>query len=313
MAINGNVLMAEDGVAYNFLKKGKVKDVYTSPDGQELLFDFTNRISVFDKVIPSQVPRKGEAICRGTAYWLIKMKDAGICDTEYIGMVSPSRMKVKKADVMKKPTRRTDSYFIPAEFICRYYAAGSLIDRMKDGKIKPEEVGLDHIPKSGEKLPEPLFEATTKFEKFDRPLSMRETLKLTGLTYREYEGIKEATIKIDDVIAREVGQRGLIHADGKKEFAFTEGRNLMIVDTFGTGDEDRFWDKKAHEENGTTVEVSKELVRQYYKQTGYHASLMEARKVGAPEPEIPALPDEMVQKTSELYIQLHKMLTGEEL
>jgi len=120
----------------------------------------------------------------------------------------------------------------------------------------------------------------------------------------------EAVLKIDDRLNADVQRRGLIHVDGKKEFAMDGERELMLVDTFGTADEDRFWDLAAHNE-GKHVELSKEFVRQYYRQIGYHKALMEARAVGKPEPEIPPLPPGITKQVSALYVDLFERLTGE--
>ena len=84
----------------------------------------------------------------------------------------------------------------------------------------------------------------------------------------------------------------------------------MIVDTFGTADEDRWWDSAQYAQ-GKCVELSKEMVRQYYRDIGYHEKLYAARKNHMPEPDIPALPQEMVEKVSEMYIGLYERLTGE--
>ncbi len=88
-----------------------------------------------------------------------------------------------------------------------------------------------------------------------------------------------------------------------------EDRSIMAVDTFGTADEDRFWDGDQYE-MGRFVELSKEFVRQHYRNTGYHEELYSARKAGRAEPDIPALPDEMVKKVSDLYLSLFERITG---
>jgi phosphoribosylaminoimidazole-succinocarboxamide synthase len=84
----------------------------------------------------------------------------------------------------------------------------------------------------------------------------------------------------------------------------------MIVDTFGTADEDRFWDIKEFED-GRCVERSKEFVRQYYRKIGYYDELMKAREGGEAEPPIPSLPNEIIQQISQIYIDLFEDLTGQ--
>ena len=295
------------------IKKGKVKDVY-EVDGNKLLFEFSDRISVFDKPIPTLIPHKGETLARTSAYWFEVTSQLGI-KTHFIEFIPPNKMCVKRVNVISDYsllTQTTINYLIPLECITRYFVYGSLFDRIKNGVIKPEQLGFrpTHEIKLGEELPEPYFEVTTKLEKFDRNLTTEEALKISSLTKEEFERMKEICLKIDEEINRKAKQRGLIHVDGKKEFAFDEERDLMVVDTFGTADEDRFWDAKEFE-RGNFVERSKEVVRQYYKKTGYYKKLMEARKEGKEEPPIPPLPNEMVEKVSEIYIKLFEDITGE--
>ncbi len=141
-------------------------------------------------------------------------------------------------------------------------------------------------------------------------LTIDEAIEMAGLTKDEFENIKETVLKLDEKIGEDVGKRGLIHVDGKKEFAFDPERSLMLIDTFGTADEDRFWDAASYEE-GKFVEMSKEYVRQHYRGISYLAELEEARKKSETEPDIPALPDDVTPKVSELYINLYEKITGD--
>ena len=296
------------------IRKGKVKEVYETENKDELEFFFTDRISVFDKIIPSDVPHKGETLCRTSAYWFSVAENIGI-KTHFIKTILPNRMRVKKVDVIRdysKLNEKTTNYLIPLEFICRYYVAGSLFDRIKNKEIKNETLGFDrdYNVKYGDKLPTPFFEVTTKLEKTDRKLGLKEALKISGLGKEEYEEIKEIFFRMDSEINSAVRQRGLIHVDGKKEFAFDENRSIMLIDTFGTADEDRFWDRNKYEK-GEFVELSKEYVRQYYRETGYYEKITSARKNGLTEPDIPSLPDDKIQKVSRLYIDLFERITGE--
>ncbi|MDR0523502.1 MAG: phosphoribosylaminoimidazolesuccinocarboxamide synthase [Candidatus Methanoplasma sp.] len=295
------------------LMTGKVKEVYIV-DGDTLEFAYTDNISVFDKIIPSKIPHKGETLCRTAKYWFGILSENGILN-HYISEPSGDRMRVRRVEVIRDYSRiRKDSsnYLIPLEIICRHYAAGSLMDRLKSGEVSPEDLGFEagREVAYGERLPRPFIEATTKLEEHDSNLTDEEAKEMAGLSDRDYEEIKEAVLRIDGIIEREAAKRGLIHCDGKKEFGYDRERRLMVIDTFGTLDEDRWWDLEEYRK-GNIVELSKEFVRRHYRDTGYHARLMEARAKGLPEPDIPALPDDLVARVSGLYVSMYERITGE--
>ncbi len=299
--------------APKFLRRGKVKEVYEiSPT--ELEFRFTNDISVFDKHIPSEIPHKGETLARTAAYWFELCSRLGI-PHHYLGLAGPTAMRVKRVQVVPKPATlgpHPKGYLVPLELIVRYYLAGSMWDRVKSGQVSAEMLGF---PKGktltyGVPLPEPHFEVTTKLEPVDRLLSRAEALSLSALEPTQLDGIRETILKVDTAMQKEVGPRGLIHVDGKKEFAVDAEGVLMVVDTFGTADEDRFWDQAAYD-RGRQVDFSKEFVRQHYRGTGYYDALLKARQAGTPEPPIPALPPLLVDEVSRLYTTVYQRLTGE--
>jgi phosphoribosylaminoimidazole-succinocarboxamide synthase len=317
-----------------FVKKGKVKEVYEAENHGKYLFKFTDQISVFDKIIPSLIPRKGESLLRCSAHWFRTASKLGI-QHHYEKSMLPSMMVVKRAGAFPvkdgEPVyswannERTD-YQLPLEVIARYYIAGSMFDRIQDGRVKPEDLGYPtgYDPKKikmGEKLPQPLVEVTTKFEPTDRHLTDEEGCRIAGMRPEEYKEMVGIVLALDEEIARQVEPRGLLHFDGKKEFAFGPHRELMLIDTFGTGDEDRFVNKRAYEDRGEIIEISKEYVRQYYRKIGYHDELQKVRKQNKelkksqkdtlPEPDIPALPQEQIDETSRLYLKLMEMVTGE--
>lgn len=297
------------------IRTGKVKEVY-EVDKDTLEFVFTDNVSVFDKIIPSSIPCKGETLCRTAAFWFQLLKTKGF-RTHFTEYIPPNRMRVKRFNVIEDYDlidNTTSNYLIPLEIICRHYVAGSLLDRVKEGKIKPEDLGFaaGHQVVYGEKLPRPFLEATTKLEEVDRNLDEKEAKSIAGLSDQEYQQILDTVMAIDEIVADEVAERLLIHVDGKKEFGYDEERQLMIIDTFGTLDEDRWWDADSYSV-GVVDELSKEFVRQHYRETGYFDLLMEARKKGRPEPDIPALPVEVVEKVSLLYQEMFERITGESL
>src|SRR5207245_3580071 len=117
---------------------------------------------------------------------------------------------------------------------------------------------------------------TTELGEVDRELTEEEAVKIWEPSRLEFDDRVRTVLQIDERLNTEVRKRGLIHVDGKKEFAMDDERHLMLVDTFGTADEDRFWDLGAYEK-GQQIELSKEFVRQYYRKIGYHQALMDAR------------------------------------
>lgn len=291
------------------VRVGKVKEVYD--EGDTLLFKFTDKISVFDKIIPSTIPSKGESLCRTAEFWFKITSESARVKTHLIERVSPTEMRVRKFTVREgNGSIFSINYLIPLEFVARYYVAGSLFDRVKEGKVSLEDLGVASFPKYGQKLDDPFLEVTTKFEKFDRPLQIHEALEIGGLRKQELDEIYDAILRIDRRIEKQVAPNGLIHADGKKEFAMGESREPIVVDTFGTADEDRFWDRQQYDD-GKIVELSKESVRQYYRSTGYHDKLYEAREKGTTEPDISPLPAELVDRTSKLYRDLFERITGQ--
>jgi phosphoribosylaminoimidazole-succinocarboxamide synthase len=293
------------------LMKGKVKEAYDL--GDRLEFQFTDNISVFDKVIPSLVPFKGETLSREGVYWFDRAAKMGI-KTHFLKYLPPASMICKKVDILQpgQITGNSKNCLIPLEWICRWYVAGSLYDRVKAKKISSSSLGFasGHKVVYGEALPEPFLEVSTKLEKTDRLLNKEEALQISGLSPKEYEDAREIVLKIDEDIGRSVSSRGLIHADGKKELAFDGERQIMVIDVYGTADEDRFWDKARYDE-GKFVDLSKEYVRQYYRQTGYKELLYKARDAGREEPPIPPLPQDVVAETGRIYIKLFEMITGE--
>lgn len=298
--------------APQYLRRGKVKEVYAiSPT--ELEFRFTNDISVFDKHIPSEIPCKGETLARTAEYWFRRCSELGIRH-HFLQLTSPTAMRVRRVQVVPQPRTlgpNPKNYLVPLEFIVRYYLAGSMWDRVKAGKVSSTALGFPagRELQYGEKLPEPHFEMTTKLEPVDRLLTKEEALELSALDPATLERIRETILHIDEAMQLDIAPRGLLHVDGKKEFAIDSEGVPMVVDTFGTADEDRFWDRDSFE-RGRPVEFSKEFVRQHYRSTGYYDQLMKARQEGKAEPDIPALPPLLVDEVSRLYTTVYTRLTG---
>ncbi len=293
---------------------GKVKQVWSTDDPNVIEFRYTDQISVFDQIIPSLVPRKGESLNRTSCHWFKLVEESGICDTHVIEMNAPDRVLARRFDVVREPgaiSQDRENVFVPLEVICRHYLAGSGWRRYKRGDAPAEEFGFEPgtVLVEGVKLPKPYLEVSTKFEKFDRLLDRDEALEISNITEDEFDAILDIVVKVDEIINQEAAKRGLIHVDGKKEFALGKERKPVLVDSFGTLDEDRWWDAESYA-NGEIVQLSKESVRVHYLGTGHHAELYAARQEGAQEPPIPALPQEIIDQTAKLYADMYERLTG---
>ena len=296
------------------LYSGKVKQVWSTDDPDIIEFRYTDRISVFDQIIPSMIPRKGESLNRTSCHWFNLIEEAGICDTHLIEMNAPDRCLAKRFDVIREARAipsDMENVFVPLEVICRHYLAGSAWRRYKRGDVGPEEFGFgaDVDLVEEQKLPKPYLEVSTKFEKFDRLLERKEALEISGLSDSEFDSIMDIVLKVDTLIEVEATSRGLIHVDGKKEFALGTGRKPVLVDSFGTLDEDRWWDVE-DVARGEAKSLSKESVREHYLATGHHSELSAARNTGGVEPAIPALPESVIDTTAALYATMYERITG---
>ena len=297
------------------LYSGKVKQVWSTEDPDIIEFRYTDQISVFDQIIPSLIPRKGESLNRSSCHWLKMVEHAGICKTHMIEMTAPDRVRARRFEVIREPgaiPQDMENVFVPLEVICRHHLAGSGWRRYKKGDASAEEFGFPAGTEleEGVKLPVPYLEVSTKFEAFDRLLDREEALEISNLREEEFDEILRLVLLIDELIETEVSKRGLIHVDGKKEFALGPGRVPVLVDSFGTLDEDRWWDLPAYQ-NGEVVQLSKEFVRAHYIESGHHKELYDARSSGAEEPPIPALPQSVIDETADLYASMFERLTGE--
>ena len=298
------------------LYKGKVKEVWSTEDPDVIEFRYTDQISVFDQIIPSLVPRKGESLNRTSCHWFKLVEEAEICQTHVIEMNAPDRVLARRFEVIREPgaiPRDMENVFVPLEVICRHYLAGGGWRRYDRGDVGSEEFGFQPgtVLYEGIKLPAPYLEVSTKFEKFDRLLDRKEALEISNLKEEEFDAILDIVVKIDEIINREASKRGLILVDGKKEFALGHGRVPVLVDSFGTLDEDRWWAADDYE-NGKIVSLSKEFVWEHYLSTCHYELISDAREECTEHDPIPPLPDELIRQTSELYATMFERLTGQE-
>lgn len=285
---------------------GSVKDleIIQKPTRDDMgigRFHFSDRYSVFDwGEMPDHIEGKGAALCLMGAYCFEKLEEQNV-KTHYRGLVDsagkvvrfkelrqPSNImevnlvNVYKPEICSEQGKLTYDYtvygsklkncLIPLEIIYRngLPEGSSVFKRLEQGKIMPQDLGLDHYPKPGERFAKPIFDVSTKLEQTDRYLTWEEAKKIAGLTNIELIAVKTALSKVDDTITEMACHAGLENEDGKIELAFDETRKLMVVDVVGTLDECRFTFQGFH--------VSKEIARQFYKKTRWYTEVEEAKK-----------------------------------
>jgi len=265
-------------------------------------FRFSDRYSAFDwGEMPDRMESKGAALCMMGAFCFERLEEKGI-NTHYRGVVS-SDGKVVKTDELEQPvdvmevklvnvyrpsvmsgegrlrydystfTPNLRNYLIPIETVYRngLPEGSSVFDRLKQGELTIDVLGLDHYPTPGERLTRPLLDVSTKLEEADRHITWETAQRIAGLTAEELEEVKDLVLKVDRLITQIALRADLENEDGKVELAFDPERRLMVVDVVGTLDECRFTYKGLH--------VSKEIARQYYRKVGWYDDVEEAKRV----------------------------------
>ncbi len=323
---------------------GSVKEIKTLEKASETKegtgeFEFSDRYSVFDwGEMPDHISQKGAALCVLSAYFFDILEKNNI-KTHFLGLFDggswkkfpdikhPSdRMKVKLVRVLKPAYDKNSgaydyssykgagkNFLIPLEVIYRNKLpeGSSVFKRLKSGAITYKDLGLGHEPVPGEKLEKPILDVSTKLEHIDRYISWEEAKNISGLSEEKMPGIKSMILKINDIITKECSRAGLENVDGKFEFAVDPEGGIMVVDVLGTPDECRFLFEGFH--------ISKEITRRWYRDTEWAAEAEKAKKEYAGDwkehvkAEPPALPPEMKQKISEMYMAVANSITGKNL
>jgi len=268
-------------------KRGKVKDVYDLGHDQ-LLFIFTDRVSAYDVVLPSTIPRKGEVLCKLAAFWFDYLK----VPHHMLRVEDTNRMVVRRLKM------------IPVEAVVRGYLYGSLYERLKRG-----EISLPIGPVLAARLPEPYFDPTTKSDVKDEPVSLEQIEEEGWLDGAQLGEVRKRTVEIYKRMSERAEGAGFILADLKLEFGFDKEENIVLADSIGP-DEFRLWPKSEYSPGKSQESYDKQLIRDWLSKVGYKRTLDEARREGRPTPRPPELPSELIEETSRRYIVAYERLTG---
>ena len=283
----------------NLVKRGKVRDIYDV--GKNFLIVSTDRLSAFDVIMSQGIPNKGKVLTKISEFWFNYTKDIVVnhlistsvkdfpqeCK-EYAEDLEGRSMLVKKAEV------------ISIECIVRGYITGSgWNDYKKTGKISGIE--LSEGLRESEKFPEPLFTPSTKAEvgTHDENISLQEAENIADKD--TLQKIKKYTLDVYTKAADYALNKGIIIADTKMEFG-VYNNEIILVDELLTPDSSRFWPEDKYEVGKSQQSYDKQFVRDYLLSINFNK-----------QPPPPVLPEDVINKTSEKYLDVLFKLTGEKI
>ena len=275
-----------------------MRDVYAIED--KLLIVTTDRISAFDVVLPNPIPYKGAVLTAFSVFWFDFLKD--VVDnhliTTYVDEF-PEPLSRNQDQLQGRSMLVVRTEVFPIECVARGYLAGSgWKEYQKTGEVCG--VKLPAGMKESDKLPEPIFTPATKEETgHDENISEREMARRIGddATRR----LKELTLTLYSRAADYADSRGIIIADTKFEFGVNDGQ-VILIDEALTPDSSRFWPKETYEPGRGQPSFDKQYLRDYLETIDWNK-----------QPPGPILPETVVERTSEKYLEAYRLLTGRTL
>jgi phosphoribosylaminoimidazole-succinocarboxamide synthase len=271
------------------LHSGKVRDLYA--DGDDLIMVASDRLSVYDVVLPTAVPDKGAILTQLSLWWFDRLRD--IVPNH---VISATRVPEEWAGRAIR-CRRLD--MIKVECIARGYLAGLGLESYRaTGAISgvPLPAGLTE----GTQLPEPVFTPTTKADLGEHDEFMDLDAVAAQIGTQGAGQLRDLTLEIYRRGHRTALDRGVIIADTKLEFGRSPDGTLMLADEVLTPDSSRFWPAGQWQPGGPQPSLDKQYVRDWSLRQGWDK-----------QPPAPAMPPEVVEATRARYIQAYEQITGE--
>jgi phosphoribosylaminoimidazole-succinocarboxamide synthase len=262
---------------------GKVRELYALDD-ERLLLTASDRISVFDVVLPTEIPDKGRVLTGLSGFWFARTKE-----------IVPNHLLTIREDGRSMECRRL--VMLPIECVVRGYLSGS---GWKSYRESGEVCGIA-LPEGlheSDRLPEPIFTPTTKAaEGHDEPLTAEQAANLVG--DERFAEVERISIELYRSAAEYAAGKGIIIADTKFELGLDEQGNVVLGDEVFTPDSSRFWPADEYEPGGPQPSYDKQFVRDYAESLGWDKT-----------PPGPELPDEVVTGTRARYLEAFEQITG---
>jgi phosphoribosylaminoimidazole-succinocarboxamide synthase len=285
------------------VRRGKVRDVYGIPGEPDVLVIVaTDRISAFDYVLGSGIPDKGKVLTQLSAFWFERMGDLVPHHLVSLDVEQFPAAARRHADLLRGRTmltRRTDP--IPIECVARGYLSGS---GWKAYQQTGSVCGIE-LPRGlreSDRLPEPIFTPATKAESgHDVNISEQDAGRLAGADL--VARLKALTLDIYRRGCEHAESKGIIIADTKFEFGLApRSGDLILIDEVLTPDSSRFWPRASYAPGHGVPSFDKQFVRDYLEDIRWNK-----------QPPVPSLPDDVVAKTREKYVDAFRLLTGRDL
>ncbi len=285
--------------------KGKVRDTYEL--GDNLLIIATDRVSVFDVVLPSGIPDKGKVLCQISSFWFEKTKNIisnhvveTVNDVNCLDSYLPAGKRFNypaylagRSMVVRKAKR------VNLEWVLRGYLSGSAWEEYrKSGTVFGIEVPAGM--KESQELPEVLFTPTTKAEEgHDLPMTMNDVKNQIGEALTRE--MKEKSLAVYNLARKYSLEKGIIIADTKMEFGLVDGK-LILIDELLTPDSSRFWDANSYQVGKSQPSFDKQPVRDWTASSGWNK-----------QPPGPELTPEVIEASSKRYREAYERLAGKKL
>ena len=286
-----------DGLAPQ--RHGKVRDIFDL--GESLLLVATDRISAFDYVLGSGIPDKGKVLTQLSAFWFARTQK--IVANHLVSMdvrTYPDGLD-RHAEVLAGRSmlvRKTSP--VPVECVARGYLSGS---GWKEYKTSGSVCGVPLPPglRESDRLPSPIFTPATKEESgHDINISEAEAGRLVGVDL--ITRLRDLTLELYAHGAAHAESRGIILADTKFEFGLMPGGEIILIDEVMTPDSSRYWPRDQYAPGGAQPSFDKQYVRDYLEEIRWNK-----------QPPVPSLPEPVVMRTREKYLEAYRRITGTEL
>lgn len=292
------ILLYSELPGQKLFRRGKVRDVYDL--GDQLLIIATDRISCFDVVLPSAIPQKGRVLTEISCFWFDYIQDI-IGHHLITSLVSeyPAELQKYSEQISGRSMLVKKSKPLPVECIVRGYLSGS---GWKEYQKRQSVCGIKLPPGllESDKLPEIIFTPSTKEEQgHDINVSQGQVEQSIGKELADK--IKNASIAIYKKAADYALSKGIIIADTKFEFGLIKD-NLILIDEVLTPDSSRFWPQSEYQPGKPSISFDKQFVRDYLAGLNWDMN-----------PPAPQLPEEIIVRTSQKYLEAFERLTGRKL